>query len=361
MSSIKVLIVDDSLIFRHAVQETLAGEDGIEIVGSVRNGKKAMEFLESGHADVVTLDLEMPEMDGLATLREIQQRNSQPGTSKVGVIMLSAHTRKGADTTLQALELGAFDFIQKPSSSSEDESIALLKRSLVPKIHHFGTTQILTAGRKPESCEGVPASTPVKEPGTRTEGPFVSPGKTDIIVIGVSTGGPRSLSEMLPLLCERTDAPILIVQHMPPTFTTSLAESLDKKCRHKVKEGNAGDYVTPNTVYVAPGGVHMVVRKSGAEVMVGTNSQPPENGCRPSVDVLFRSVATTYAHNITAIIMTGMGNDGSKSLRALKRNGARIIAQDEASSVVWGMPGSAVKTGLVDEVLSLLNIPKAVG
>ncbi len=361
MSTIKVLIVDDSLIFRHAVQETLAGETGIEVVGSVRNGQKAMEFLQSAHADVVTLDLEMPEMDGLATLKAIQQRNSQSGARRIGVIMLSAHTRKGADTTLRALELGAFDFIQKPNSSSEEESIALLKRSLLPKILHFGTTQILIAGRKPDSREVFPAGMPAKEHGTRAGGTVVSPRKTDVIAIGVSTGGPKSLSEMLPLLCERTDAPILIVQHMPPTFTTSLAESLDKKCRHKVKEGKAGDSVTHNTVFIAPGGVHMVVRKSGTEVTVGINSQPPENGCRPSVDVLFRSVAAAYSRNITAIVMTGMGNDGSNSLRALKRNGARIIAQDEASSIVWGMPGSAVKTGLVDEVLPLLNISKAVG
>ncbi len=359
MSTTKVLIVDDSLIFRHAVQETLAGEDGIEVVGSVRNGRKALDFLESGHADLVTLDLEMPEMDGLATLEAIQERNAGPNAKKIGVIMISAHTRKGADTTLRALEIGAFDFIQKPSSSSEKESIEQLKRSLIPRIHHFKTTQLLGAVPERNSPGSYTKNLNQTAETAHYSVSNVASRGIEIIAIGVSTGGPKSLSAMLPLLCEKTSAPILIVQHMPPTFTASLAESLDRKCAHRVKEAVLGDVVEPNTVLVAPGGNHMVVRKSAGGVTVGINMQPPENGCRPSVDVLLRSVAAAYARNIVAIILTGMGNDGSSALRALKRNGARIIAQDESTSVVWGMPGSAVKTGLVDQVLPLMDIPKA--
>jgi two-component system chemotaxis response regulator CheB len=346
-NTLSVLIVDDSLIFRHVVAAALEGEEGVHIAGSVRNGAKALEHIRSSPPDLVTLDVEMPEMDGLQTLAEIKKIEAARNDLRIGVIMLSALTRKGADTTIRALELGAFDFVAKPRGASEEDSLRQLKASLLPKIHYF-------ASRK---------SLGVRPPATPLRPVAAAPAAETInaVLIGVSTGGPKALIRMLPALCSHTTVPILIVQHMPETFTASLAESLDKKCPHTVKEGRDGEAIERATVYIAPGGHHMVVRRGiGGKAVIALNRQPPENGCRPSVDVLFRSAPAVLGGGIIAVIMTGMGSDGARSLRPLKRVGARLIAQDEASSVVWGMPGSAVATGLVDTVAALDDIPATV-
>lgn len=352
--TVKIIIVDDSLVFRHAVQDALRGEPGIEVVGSARNGVRAMELISSKPPDLVTLDLEMPEMDGVETLKAIQAYNARHiNTPGIGVIMLSAHTKKGAESTIMALEAGAFDFVTKPAESSETESIASLKRSLLPRIHHFASMRAL--GKQRPSSLVKPTPSRIKEkkevPASRA---------IEAVVIGVSTGGPKALGDILPQLSELVKLPILIVQHMPEKFTQSLAESLAKKCSHKVKEGENGEVVDKGTIYIAPGGRHMMLRLSSAGPVISLSDQPAENGCRPSVDVLFRSLPAVFGSGVVAVIMTGMGNDGSNSLRALKRAGVSIIAQDEASSVVWGMPGSAVSTGFVDEIVSLMDLPQKI-
>lgn len=356
---IRVLVVDDSLIFRHAVAGALSDQPGIRVVGSVRNGLKALEFLAENEADVVTLDVEMPEMDGLASLDAIDEMvRSKKLARAPGILMLSCHTRVGARQTIEALEKGAFDFVTKPSEGSEEASIARLRRDLVPRIRQF-----MEAG--PEARKR-----PVQIPAARsavTPSPAQAPGagtkasNARVIAIGVSTGGPRALVDMLPELCRKTSLPILVVQHMPAEFTQSLADSLASRCDHAVREAKNGERVADGVVYIAPGGRHMELSATigGAPTILLTDG-PPENGCRPAADVLFRSVAKVYGPDSIAVVMTGMGSDGAASLGALKKAGARILAQDEATSVVWGMPGSAVATGFVDEVVPLMSIPDVV-
>ena len=348
---IKILIVDDSRIFRSAVAESLVAEADIEVIGSVWNGAKAIEFIRSRPPDLVTLDVEMPDMDGLETLAAIQKINAGNTDSRpIGVVMLSSHTREGADITIKALEMGAFDFIQKPEGKNLQESFEILRRQLVAKIRHFAATASPAVFAKPlPTVAPLPEAFPRPPADSRIRG----------ILIGVSTGGPRALAEMLPPLCEQMDVPIFIVQHMPPTFTQSLAKSLNTKCRHTVIEGKHQDIVRERHVYIAPGGRHMLLVKRRNETMTVVNDQPPVNGCRPSVDILFKSGATVYGRDAVAVILTGMGADGTEGARILKRTGAVIIAQDEATSVVWGMPGSASASGNVDRVLPLGDIPAA--
>lgn len=348
---IKILIVDDSRIFRSAVAESLAAVADIEVVGSVWNGAKAIEFIRSHPPHLVTLDVEMPDMDGIETLAAIQKINADNKDSRpIGVIMLSSHTREGADTTIKALEMGAFDFIQKPEGKNLKESFRILQRQLVAKIRHFAAEGSPAVFAKP-----LPAAAPL--PAAFSGLPVDSSIRG--ILIGVSTGGPRALAEMLPPLCEKVDVPIFIVQHMPPTFTQSLAKSLNTKCRHTVIEGIHQDRVRERHVYIAPGGRHMLLAKKRNEIMTVVNDQPPVNGCRPSVDILFKSGAMVYGRDTVAVILTGMGADGTEGARILKRTGAVIIAQDEATSVVWGMPGSACESDNVDHVLPLGDIPAA--
>ncbi len=353
MSRRSVLIVDDSLVFRKAVEIALSKEPGIQIAGSVRNGEKALEFIRESQPDVVTLDVEMPGMNGIETLKAIQEFNaSRPGRAPVEVIMLSSFTKKGADVTMEALSAGAFDFITKPETGDADESVESLKRQLCAKIRSIPI-------RERSGDEQPSAAT---QPQQRSIAPSLAKAQPSCgvaaIAIGVSTGGPKALNEMLPELCEKTKLPILIVQHMPPTFTNSLAKQLDAKCSHKVLEAEGGETVEDGHVYIAPGGRHMTIRRCGTKVQVLLTDSPPENGCRPSVDVLFRSVADVYGPTAIAVVMTGMGNDGSKACPLLRSSGARIIVQDEATSVVWGMPGTAVATGAVERIEPLMQIPK---
>jgi two-component system chemotaxis response regulator CheB len=353
----KILIVDDSRIFRSAIEEGLSGENDIEVIGSVRNGVKAIEFIGSNRPDLVTLDVEMPDMDGLETLKAIQKINACARDAEpIGVIMISSFTQKGADITIRALEAGAFDFITKPESKSPAESIEILRRQLVVKIRYFASRRI--SGRGLQKQE-IPSSPPL-QPAPPVQAPSYPPSKIKAMLIGVSTGGPKALAEILPPVCEQTDLPIFVVQHMPPTFTQSLANSLNTRCRHTVTEGRNDDPVQDRHIYIAPGGKHMLVRRKDSGIFIAINKQAPEKGCRPSADVLFRSAATVYEGNVITLILTGMGSDGTRGAGVLKRAGAYIIAQDEETSVVWGMPGSASAAGVTDEVLPLGNIPQAV-
>lgn len=345
----KLLIVDDSRIFRSAVEECLSNEEDIEVVGSVWNGVKAIEFIQATPPDLVTLDIEMPDMDGLETLDAIQKINASKRNAKpIGVIMLSSFTRKGTDITVKALEMGAFDFIPKPETKNLKESIEILRHQLLVKIRNFATQRIYLGTAVPHIV--IPRAPEIVPKAS-------VPSRIRAILIGVSTGGPRALAEILPPLCEKIDVPILIVQHMPPTFTQSLANSLNAKCRYTVIEAKDNDVIRDRHIYIAPGGRHMLLMKWRQTVRTVINDQPPEKGCKPSVDILFRSGATVYGRDVIAIILTGMGVDGTAGARVLKRAGAYVIAQNEATSVVWGMPGSAQASGNVDKILPLDKIP----
>lgn len=351
---LKILIVDDSRIFRSAVQEGLEGEKDIEVIGSVWNGIKAIEFIKSNPPDLVTLDIEMPDMDGIETLKVIQEINAAQNAEKhIGVIMLSSHTKKGADITVKALEMGAFDFIPKPEGKDLRKNIENLFLQLVIKIRQFG------AKYHPSSISRKPPSKLYKSVRTAKIPTTVG---IKAIVIGVSTGGPRALAEILPPLCEKVDVPIFIVQHMPPTFTESLARSLNAKCRYTVIEGKHEDIAKKKFAYIAPGGRHMVLARDSNKKTIRTiiNDRPAQKGCRPSVDVLFQAAAHVYGKNTLGVILTGMGVDGTIGAGILKKEGAVILVQDEDSSVVWGMPGSAAAAGYVDKIFPLKEIPEAI-
>lgn len=351
----KILIVDDSRIFRSAVQEGLSHESDMEVIGSVWNGIKALEFLETNDPDIITLDILMPDMDGLETLKAIQKLNAKRSPKKqIGVIMLSSQTKKGADITVKALEMGAFDFIPKPEGGDIKENLEVLCRQLVVKIRNYISQYVLEAKRK------IPAEKAVKPAKKREPVEISYTPLVKAILIGVSTGGPKALAEILPPLCDKIDVPIFIVQHMPPTFTESLARSLNAKCRYTVIEGKNESSIHRNHAYIAPGGKHMILEKHGRETKIMLNDQPPEKGCRPSVDKLFRSGADVFRQHVIGIILTGMGTDGTEGGKLLKRYGAPIVAQDESSSVVWGMPGSAQAAGIVDLTLPLQEIPEAI-
>jgi two-component system, chemotaxis family, protein-glutamate methylesterase/glutaminase len=344
-----VLVVDDSRLFRSALEQALSDQDDIAVVESVYSGEKALEFIRRTPTDVVTLDVQMPGMDGLATLQQIQLLNqSRPPSQQVGVIMVSAFTRRGAQVTIRALQAGAFDFVTKPAEGSTDASLAILRGELLAKIRLYAQS------RRRGALADTTAATPSvahRKPRPRS--------RIGAVVIGASTGGPRALSVVLPELCRAVTAPILIVQHMPAGFTGPLAESLARQTGRKAVEAADGAPLEPETVYVAPGGKHLLIRGKSGSATAGLTDQPPENGCRPSADVLFRSAAAMFGGELVAIILTGMGHDGTAGLGAVHRAGGYVIAQDEASSVVWGMPGSAVKAGVTDDVRPLDQIARA--
>ncbi len=356
--TIHVLIVDDSRTFRACVEQALANAQDIVVVGSVGSGAAALEFIKSHHVDIVTLDVEMPDCDGFETLVALSkfQRPATPG-----VIMLSAFTQKGAEATIRALEAGAGDFIAKPAGPDSSQNIELLRRQLLVKI------RCLTSKKSLSGKDVTPPPTPTPSPSPNATPPqrriaTVRSGRYRLVVIGVSTGGPKALSILLPELMETTALPILVTQHMPPGFTKSLSESLSRRCPWPVLEAEDGQPVEECHAYIAPGGRHMLLNKSrDGGMRIAINDQPPENGCRPSVDVLFRSAAALYGGAVVAIVLTGMGTDGTKGLGPLKRAGAYAIAQDEESSIVWGMPGSAVAADLVDEVCPIDRIASAIG
>ncbi|MFO0910133.1 MAG: chemotaxis-specific protein-glutamate methyltransferase CheB [Isosphaeraceae bacterium] len=346
---LKVLIVDDSRIFRSALEEALRGNPGVRVVGSVWNGDKAIEFVRATPPDLVTLDINMPGRGGLETLSDIRQLNtSRPELPPVGVILVSALTDRGAAITVEGLSRGAFDFIRKPDGPDEKANAATLQRELNEKIALFAQRRL----RTPAAIVPARQASPVPTPPT---------GRYQAVVIGASTGGPEALATVLPELTRRASVPIFIVNHFPVGIMTRFfAESLARRCPYSVIEAADGAITEPRTAYIAPSGRHMVVRRQGPRIVIGLNDLPPENGFRPSVDVLFRSVAEAYPRQAIGIVLTGMGNDGAKGLGPLKRSGAYLIAQDEASSVVWGMPKEAVATNLVDQVLPLTQIGPAV-
>jgi two-component system chemotaxis response regulator CheB len=339
---LRVLVVDDSALYRKHVRDIVASAPAVEVVGVAFNGRSALEQVPALQPDLLTLDLEMPELDGLGVLRELGRLPKRPGA-----IMLSAHTKSGAAATISALRLGAFDFIAKPSTGGLDESLAELRRSLVPKVEAFH--QQLLLRQSEVAAAPVPAA---PAPASRSA-PAQPP---RVLAIGVSTGGPAALAALLPALPAKLRVPIVLVQHMPPLFTESLARDLDEKSKLKVVEAAAGMVLEPGVAYVAPGGRHMKLALTPQGVVVKLTDDPPEKSCRPSVDYLFRSVAEVYGARSLAVVLTGMGDDGLEGARALRRVGGQILAQDRASCTVYGMPRAVIEAGLVDGIYPLADL-----
>jgi two-component system chemotaxis response regulator CheB len=333
---LRVLVVDDSVTYRKIVSEALRGLPDVEVVGTAINGTIALEKIWELRPDCITLDLEMPDMSGLDVLRRLQAEGRS-----VGVIMLAAFTGEAAAATTVALGLGAFDFVLKPSGPNSSENFNQLRTRLSDKLQAFVRSRVLRSAalRIAPAAEGV-FRLPPRKP-------------CELIVLGVSTGGPEALGRVLPALPNDLAAPLLIVQHMPALFTRSLADDLDKRCRVRVSEAHDGQHALPGQVLIAPGGRQMKVAQEAGRFTVRITDDPPENSCRPSVDCLFRSASQVCGDSTLAVIMTGMGCDGATGCRLLKRRGATIIAQDRASCVVFGMPMYPIEEGLADIVSPL--------
>lgn len=344
MVNIRVLVVDDSVVVRRMVTDVIGSEPGLEVAGSAANGRIALSKIPIINPDIITLDVEMPEMDGLGTLAAI--RKQYP---RLPVIMFSTTTQRGAVNTIEALTLGANDYVTKPANvGSVAEAINCLREQLVPKIKFWCTKKSCLQKAAPSAMPSSIQSWVLKQ----TE----KAKKVDAIAIGVSTGGPNALSQVVPEIPENLTVPVFIVQHMPPIFTKILAERLDSQSSLNVKEAVNGEHVTSGNIYIAPGDFHMTVKKEGVNARIRLNQEPPENSCRPAVDVLFRSVASAYGSGTLGVVLTGMGQDGLRGCEYIRDVGGQVIAQDEASSVVWGMPGFVAKAGLADRVLPLKDI-----
>jgi two-component system chemotaxis response regulator CheB len=356
---LRVLVVDDTVVYRKVVSDVIDELPDAEVVGVAHDGKIAMSKIGFLKPDLLTLDIEMPEMNGLEVLDRI--RTDAPDT---GAVMLSTLTREGGEMTMRALELGAFDFIPKPETRSLNESKLAVKRSLGPILKAYARRKALRSVLKsPQALREKETTAHYAAPVERkTRFESRREEKSEIVCIGISTGGPGALARMLPDLTAAVHVPILIVQHMPPVFTQSLAKSLDAKCPMTVKEAADGEPVTPDTIFIAPGGKQMKLAAGadGKTRIIRITNDPPENSCKPSVDYLFRSVAHHYVGRATAVIMTGMGTDGTDGLRVMKKNGAIVIAQDQGSSTVYGMPKEAVDAGVVDVVSPLDRIAEEI-
>lgn len=410
MAKIRVLIVDDAVVIRKIVNDIISSDSELEVVGTAPNGKVALNKMASLQPDIVICDVEMPEMDGLQFLAELRKIDN-----KVPVLMFSSVTTRGAAITLDAFVMGATDYIAKPSiQPNQEDLLKQLREELIAKVKKLvrraGSLGLRSsaAAAGPTAAAGVsaralessaarvlPGKTEVgpkpmpsvsasvsSDPASRsslvmpasvsvTPSPAARPqvargnaspiqlgmgGKLEAVVIGVSTGGPNALAVVLPSIPADFPLPILIVQHMPPHFTRLLAERLSARTAMPVEEGVAGSVLTAGRMWLAPGNFHLVVEKDGSQVRLKTHQGPPENSCRPAVDVLFRSAAEVFGSRTLAVVLTGMGQDGLKGCEVIRGAGGQVIVQDEASSVVWGMPGYVAKAGLAQKVLPLDQI-----
>jgi len=350
-----VLVVDDTSLFRRIISDALAGIPGVEVVGTASNGKLALTRMAQLQPDLITLDIEMPEMNGIEVLEAMRASGH-----KSTVVMLSSLTVKGGQMTIRALEAGAFDFITKPEGRSQDESLAQLRDSLRPIVQTLARQREIRSILKSRAKAAALSPSAPQVPGAplaRIPGRKGAP----IVLIGVSTGGPAALAELLPAWPEKIGAPIFIVQHMPALFTEALAQRLQTKCAIRVKEAQHGEIAQADCAYLAPGGKQMKLAPGpNGSIGICITDDPPENACRPSVDYLFRSVALNFPGRSIAAILTGMGNDGTAGTRMLKRGGSFTIAQDEASCVVFGMPREAIQAGVIDTIVPLNQIAGAI-
>jgi two-component system chemotaxis response regulator CheB len=339
MKRIRVLIVDDSVVVRRILRDVLVSDPVVEVVGVAANGRIGLAMVEQLSPDVVTLDLEMPEMDGLEVLRHL--RVSHPC---LPVIMFSTLTQRGAAATLDALALGARDYVTKPANvGSVTTGMERIREDLLPKIKALCGMCLAMPTRQAELKSSLPKMN-------------VGHGPIQIVAIGTSTGGPNALTQVLPQFAADFPVPVVVVQHMPPTFTKFLADRLNASCNLRVMEAGIDQALSAGTIWIAAGDFHMSVYADGTRVRLRSHRAPPENSCRPAVDVLFRSVAEVYGNHALAVVMTGMGQDGLRGAEQLHEAGAQLIAQDEATSVVWGMPGFIAQAGIADKILPLPQI-----
>jgi two-component system, chemotaxis family, protein-glutamate methylesterase/glutaminase len=337
MADIGVLVVDDSVVIRRMVSAVLEADPEIHVVSTAANGRIALDKLDQLRPDIVILDVEMPVMDGLATLRAL--RLTHPN---LPVVMFSTLTERGAMATLDALAAGATDYLTKPShAGSATASMERVRLELIPKVKG-----LVAAARARATFAGRPA--PMVRP--------VRQDRVDVIVVGSSTGGPDALTAIASKLPADLAVPVLVVQHMPALFTRLFAGRLDRSCPLNVIEAVDGQLVAAGSIIVAPGDRHLAVRRQGADVRVQLSQDPPENYCRPSVDVLFRSAAAVYGGGVLACVLTGMGRDGTKGAERIRAAGGRVVVQDAASSVVWGMPGAVVAAGHANDIVPLDQI-----
>ena len=327
---VRVLVVDDSVVVRLLVAQSLHANPALELAGVANNGLHAIAKVDELDPDVVVLDVEMPEMDGLTALKAIRAKHR-----KLPVVMFSTLTSRGASATIDALTYGASDYVTKPSTANREESLAVLREELLPRLEALGS-------------KGHERVAPAPPPPRR--GPT---GHVEAVVVGVSTGGPNALVTLLEGLPADLRVPVLIVQHMPPTFTEMLAQRLNKVSALDVREAVAGELLAPGQVRVAPGGLHLTLARTPEGVITTTNEDPPVNSCRPAVDVLFASAARVYGSATLGVVMTGMGQDGLVGSRAVKAAGGHVVVQDAETSVVWGMPRFVAEEGLAEAVLPL--------
>jgi two-component system, chemotaxis family, protein-glutamate methylesterase/glutaminase len=342
MATIRVLLVDDSAVVRRLVKTALNRDLELEVVGTAPDGRIALTHLAELQPDVVLLDLEMPVMSGLETLSAL--RKTHP---RLPVIMFSRFTQKGVEATVHALTLGADDYVPKPGDGLEVNHC--IEEVLIPKIK-------LLANRHRQASAGSAhpatnaAGSPIPVPTVANE---VHPRRVEIVVIGSSTGGPNALAELLPAFPPDWRVPLVIVQHMPRDFTARLAERLCEKSRLRVREAAAGELISAAQAWVARGDHHLIVEKDGRKIRLALHQGPPVSACRPAVDVLFRSAVEVYGSGVLAVVLTGMGQDGLHGCEKVREAGGQVLVQDEASSVIWSMPGVVAKAGLADQVLPL--------
>jgi two-component system chemotaxis response regulator CheB len=361
---IRVMIVDDAVVARSMMTRWIDAEPDMTIAMAVRSGREALDRIEAADPDVVLLDVDMPELDGIAALPLLLRKQRD-----LVVIMVSTLTRRSAELSLRALSLGATDYIPKPETTYEAMTSAAFRRELIDKVRNLGRKRVVAREPAPPLVPDEPASAKPLAPHRVVERAPRRPESAPIVlrsfasvlpralVIGASTGGPQALStviEKLPAAIDR--APVLITQHMPPTFTTVLAEHLSRVSGRGAHEAEDGEPVLAGGIYVAPGGRHMRIARNGDLVKIALSDEPPINFCKPSVDPLFASAAQVWGASALALILTGMGTDGTKGAAEVAAAGGSVIAQDEASSVVWGMPRSVAQAGLCSAVLPLNQI-----
>ena len=351
MRRIRVLVVDDVAMVRRLVVDALSIDPEIQVVGVAANGREALAKIPEVLPDILILDYEMPEMDGLETLIEVRK-----GYPSIRVIIFSSHTKHGAKVTLDALWHGADDYVAKGRADNVTAATQLIRTQLIPKIKGLCMRPELS-----ENTMAIPASerhgqVVVSEPRPPVRRQSLAPARAEIVAIGTSTGGPRALATLLEGLPGDFPVPIVIVQHMPPIFTRLLAERLGTRTSLRCAEGTEGAALRPGQIWIAPGDHHMILEREGTEIRIRLTNDPPVHSCRPAVDPLFFSVADVFGPAALGVVLTGMGHDGYKGCERIRGSGGAVLAQDELSSVVWGMPGIVARSGLADKVVPLDEI-----